>query len=173
MHPDSGFISIGKVVRAQGIKGLLRIKPFADAELFESLKDVYVGRDENAVKPYRVVSSQFHNGAILLGLDGIETMTDAEKLIGRDIFTEKDALEKLPEGEYYQFQIIGLETFTEDGRHLGRIEEIFSAGSSDIYVVREGAREYLIPAIADVVKEIDIAAGRVIISPMKGLLGEE
>lgn len=166
------FILIGKVMRTQGIKGKLKVRPFADPEFFASLKDAYLGKDEG-VKPYRVVSLQSHKGAILLGLDGIETIALAEEFVGHDLFAEKDALEKLPAGEYYRFQIIDLEAYTKDGLYLGKVKEILSTGSNDVYVIREGAKEYLVPAIEEVVKEINIAERRMIISPIKGLLGEE
>lgn len=170
---DKKLIIIGEVVRAQGIKGKLKVRPFADLDIFEKINGVYLGKGEETSKYYRVVSSQIHKGAAILSLDGIETMTGAEELIGSRLFIEKDSLEKLPEGEYYWFQIIGLDAYTEDGRRLGKIEEIFPTGSNDVYVVREGSKEYLIPAIEEVVKDIDVPAGRMIISPMKGLLEEE
>ncbi|MDO8446945.1 MAG: ribosome maturation factor RimM [Deltaproteobacteria bacterium] len=167
------LILIGEVVRAQGIKGKLKVRPLADLDIFASLKGVYLGKGEETSVYYKVVSSQVHKRAVLLALDGIETMTMAEELIGNRIFAEPGMLEELPEGEYYWSQIIGLDVFTEDGQRLGRVEEIFPTGSNDVYVVREGTKEYLIPAIAEVVKDINVAGGRMIISPMKGLLGEE
>lgn len=167
------LILIGEVVRTQGIKGKLKVRPLADLDIFESLKGVFLGKGEETAVYYEVISSQIHKGAVLLALDGIETMTRAEELVGNRIFAETDMLEELPEGEYYWLQIIGLDVFTEDGRRLGKVEEIFPTGSNDVYVVREGAKEYLIPAIAEVVKDVDVAGGRMIISPMKGLLGEE
>jgi 16S rRNA processing protein RimM len=79
----------------------------------------------------------------------------------------------LPEpedGEYYWCDLIGLTVATVDGLELGTLREIFETGSSDIYVVRSAEREYLIPAIADVISRIDLKEGRMLITPLEGLL---
>ncbi|MEK7851238.1 MAG: ribosome maturation factor RimM [Deltaproteobacteria bacterium] len=172
MQPDR-FILIGKVVRAQGIKGKLKIWPLADPDIFITAKGVFLGRDELHSVYYKVTASQLHKGSILLGLDGVETVNKAEELIGSHVFAETKTLEELPDGEYYWFQIIGLDVVTEDGRLLGKVKEILPTGSNDVYVVRDGSKEYLIPAIEEVVKDIDVSGGKIVISPMKGLLGEE
>jgi len=173
LQPDNRFILIGKVVRAQGIKGKLKVRPLADPDIFITAKGVYLGRDEGHPAYYKVTASQYHNGSILLGLDGVETMSGAEELVGSNVFAETKALEDLPDGEYYWFQIIGIDVVTEDGRLLGKVKEILPTGSNDVYIVRDESKEYLIPAIEEVVKDIDVSGGRMVISPMKGLLGEE
>lgn len=167
------FIQIGAVVRAQGIKGLVRVKPFADPETFLDADILYLGKGDSDPVPRKVISSQLHQGAVLIGLEGVKTMTEAEKLVGNQIYADREALPELPEGEYYWFEVLGLEVYTEDGLLLGKIKEILPTGSNDVYVVRKDGKEYLIPAIEDVVREIDLSGGRVIIHPIKGLLGEE
>ncbi len=173
LQPDNSFILIGEVVRTQGIKGKLKVRPLADPDILITAKGVFLGSDELHSVYYKVTASQLHKGSILLGLEGVETMSRAEELVGSDVFAETKALEGLPDGEYYWFQIIGLDVVTEEGRLLGKVEEILPTKSNDVYVVRDGSREYLIPAIAEVVKDIDVSGGRIVISPMKGLLGEE
>lgn len=170
---DNKFILVGEVVRAQGIKGKVKVRPLADPDILIEAKGVYLGINEVHPAYYKVTASQLHKGAALLALDGIDTMNKAEGLVGSRIFADRDALEDLPEGEYYWDQIIGLDAITDDGRMLGKVKEIFPAGSSDVYVIRDGPREYLIPAIEEFVKEIDVAGGRIVISPIKGLLGDE
>ena len=171
--PSNNLILIGEIVRTQGIKGKLKARIFADLDICETLKGVYLGKENETATFHKIASAQIHKGTVLIALEGVGTMSAAEELIGSRIFANKDELEKLPEGEYYWFQVIGLSVFADNGEYLGKVEEIFQTGSNDVYVVREGQKEYLIPAIEDVVKEIDIPGGKIVISPMKGLLGEE
>lgn len=173
LSDKKGLIVIGEVVRTQGIGGKLKVKPLAEPDTLTSNEGVYLGKSEDTTLFYRVLASQFHNGFILLSLEGIDSMERAEELVGNRVFADKRTLEKLPEGDYYWFEIIGLKVATEDGRPLGKVEEIIPTGSNDVYVVRDSKNEYLIPAISEVIKEIDVAGGRMVISPIKGLLGEE
>jgi len=170
---DNKFVLVGEVVRPQGIKGKLKVRLLADIDLFSIEKGVYLEKGKGPAACYKVLSSQLHKGAVLLGLEGIDTMSMAEGLVGSRVYTEMSTLEELPEGEYYWFQIIGLDVLTEDGCLLGKVTEILPTGSNDVYVVRDGSKEYLIPAIEQVIKDIDVSLGRIVITPMKGLLGEE
>lgn len=166
------FILIGKVVRTQGIKGLIRVKPFADIETFMTAETLFLGSGDIDPVRFNVLSAKQHQGAILLGLEGVKNMSQAEKLVGTNIYTDREALPELADGEYYWFEVLGLEVFTEDGQYLGKIKEIFPTGSNDVYVVRDKTKEYLIPAIEDVVKKIDLSDGRATIHLIKGLLGD-
>lgn len=167
------LILIGEVVRPHGIRGALKIRPFSDNEVFASAKGVYIGREAKDTSYLEVRSVQHHKGSVLLGLEGIGGINEALGLVGCRIYLERDAFKKLPEGEYYRFEILGLKVSTVDGRDLGRVEEIIETGSNDVYVARDSFREYLIPAIDEVVKEIDVSGGKVIITPIAGLLEEE
>lgn len=85
---------------------------------------------------------------------------------------ERKLLPPLPEGEYFVSDLQGMTVRTTDGLIIGIIEEVFTTGSNDVYIVRDGSREYLIPAIKDVIKEIDVDGRAMLISPMKGLLDQ-
>ncbi len=118
---------------------------------------------------------RFHRGLVLVKFAGCDTRDQAERLRGALMQVPAAELPPLPEGRYYHHQVVGLRVETLDGRVLGRLEEIFSAGPHDVYVVRRrraGWRptEYLIPAVRQVVREIDLAGGRVVIDPIPGLL---
>jgi 16S rRNA processing protein RimM len=91
-------------------------------------------------------------------------------LVGNELCLKRCNLPKLTEDEYYWSDLIGLQVETDDGILLGVIFDIFETGSSDIYVVRNEKREYLIPAIGDVVKQVDLDSGKIIITPLEGLL---
>ena len=102
----------------------------------------------------------------------MEEITDVEAakdLVGCKVYLPKDILEKLPEGEYYSQDIIGLDVYSEEGNYIGKIESVFPTGSNDVYVCRGEEREILLPAIAEVIKRIDINNRIMTVKLMEGL----
>jgi 16S rRNA processing protein RimM len=93
-----------------------------------------------------------------------------QHLVGREIYAERGQLPELTEGEYYWCDLIGLKVVTAEGVLLGELYDIMATGSNDVYLVRSGEKEYLIPAIEDVVVEVNLAAGVMTVSPLEGLL---
>ncbi len=96
-------------------------------------------------------------------------MESAGRFVGYTVFVPKELFPDLAEDEYYWQDIIGLNVFSEEGKHLGRIESIFPTGSNDVYVCKGGPREILLPAIADVIRQIDIPRGIMTVKVPKGL----
>lgn len=110
-----------------------------------------------------------HKGLHMLTFEGINNINDIEHLKGETLLQERDHEEiELGEHEFYYSDIIGCTVFNED-TPIGRVIEIFETGANDVWVVK-GDKEYLIPYIADVVKEIDVEGRRIQITPMEGLL---
>ena len=105
------------------------------------------------------------------GLGGIDDRDAAAGICGSSVWMPVERMQKLPEGEYYWNEIVGLQVVTEEGRDLGRIEAIFPTGSNDVYVCREGKREILLPAIEEVVRRIDRDRGVMVVRLLKGLIG--
>jgi 16S rRNA processing protein RimM len=116
-----------------------------------------------------VISITPYKGMTLLRLEGISTLEEAEGYRGADVLVEKAGLRR-GEDEYFWYELIGLEVRLETGEALGTIFRIIATGANDIYVVRRGKREILVPATSEVVKAIDLESGTMIISPMEGLL---
>jgi 16S rRNA processing protein RimM len=113
----------------------------------------------------------WRRGQAIVKLDTVNDVHAADKLRGQLIEIPSSQLRALPEGEYYLFQLIGLEVHTTDGEVLGEIADVLVMTSNDTYVVRGDRGEILIPAIEDVVRTVDLDKGVLIIEPMKGLLG--
>lgn len=108
--------------------------------------------------------------ALIISFDGISRREDAALLRNALIEIDKRSLPQLTENEFYHHQIIGLLVVTQEGREVGRITGIMETGSNDVYVVKGRGREYLIPAIRDVISKIDPGSGTIVIRPMEGLL---
>ncbi|WP_425060820.1 Ribosome maturation factor RimM [Sporomusa carbonis] len=159
--PETDLITIGKIVAPHGVRGDVRILPLTDfPDRFYDMKAAFV---ENCGQ-LKLEAVRKHKQFILLKFAGIDTMNDAERLRGKLIKIGREDLVKLPEGQYYIFDIIGLNVITEDGEQLGVVTDVLQPGSNDVYVVeQQGKRELLIPAIKEVVKKIDIAAKQMVV----------
>jgi 16S rRNA processing protein RimM len=164
------WATIGKVVALFGLRGELKVRKLSDIpDRFVELDAVYVGDQHvrhiiESVRPYK-------SDMILLKLKGFDDVTSAEKLRNADLTIPLSELAKLPPDSYYQHDIIGLRVFTLNDKPLGIIVDIIVTGSNDVYVIKtENGAQQLIPAIKDVIKQIDLIRGTMHIDPITGLL---
>lgn len=160
------FIVIGKILAPWGNKGELKVEVITDfPNRFAPAATVYVNH-----QPLTVASCRWHKGNAIIKIDTVDSPETAQKLKGQTVEIPSSQLEPLPEGQYYHFQIIGLEVWTTEGEQLGKVTEILAAESNDIYVVHGNRGEILIPAIANVIQSVDLKQGRLTIEPIEGLL---
>jgi 16S rRNA processing protein RimM len=161
------FMTIGRILATWGVKGKLKVRVITDfPQRFTPSSIVYINQ-----LPMTIQSAEWRKGNAIIKLDTIDSIKAARKLVGQSIEIHHTQAYSLPEGQYYHFQLIGLEVWTTRGELLGNITEILSAESNDNYVVKGDRGEILIPAIEDVVKSIDLNKRHVVIEPIQGLLG--
>ena len=122
-----------------------------------------------AGRTLRVQGRRMHRGMVLVKFRGIDTHEDASRLAGVELEVPVNEVPPLPDGSYYHFQILDMEVWTSSGELLGVVEDILSTGSNDVYVVRRGAEEVLVPAIEDVVLQVDVDGGRLTVDLPDGL----
>lgn len=153
-------ITIGKVGAVHGIKGELRIIPLTDfPERFRDMQEVMAGEEL-----LHIESCKYHKQYILLKFREYPEREAAQRLTGRLLTVSRSEAASLAEGEFYTFDIIGLKVYDLAGQELGTVENVLRTGSNDVYQVRdEDGRELLIPALKTVVKEIDVAGGRMVV----------
>jgi len=164
--PEPEFITIGKILAPWGIKGKLKVAVATDfPQRFAPSSKVYINR-----QPMSIESTEWLKGKPVIKLITIDSIEDAEKLRGQLIEIHQSQLQPLPEGQYYHFQLIGLEVWTSQGELLGNVTEILTTPSNDNYVISGAKGEILIPAIEDVIKSIDLNKGCLVIEPIEGLL---
>jgi len=170
---ETEWAIIGKVVALFGVHGELKVRLLSDIpNRFAELSIVYLGPDYmrhviKSVRPYK-------GGMILLGLEHVNDANTAEALRNLDIYIPLADLAKLPPGSYYQHDIIDLHVYTLGGYDVGKIIDVMITGSNDVYVVKTATgKQVLIPAIRDVIKEIDLARHTMHIDPMPGLLDND
>lgn len=164
---NDDWMLVGQIVGAHGIHGELKVRPLTDfPDRFALLKHVYLG-DKHAEHEVISARGQKH---VLLRLGSVDTRTMAHQLTGTEVWIPRSEAMELPQGQYYVDDMIGLRVETESGQVIGVVKELIITGANDVYVVKQGNRELLLPAIHDVVREIDPMAGKIIIHPMEGLL---
>ena len=160
------FIAIGQILTPWGTKGKLKVEVVTDfPQRFTPSSKVYINR-----QPMTIDSTEWHKRTVIIKLNTVDSIEAAQSLQGQPIEIHHSQVYPLPEGQYYHFQIIGLEVWTTRGELLGNITEILTADSNDNYVVHGAKGEILIPAIDDVVKSIDLNKGHIVIEPIEGLL---
>jgi 16S rRNA processing protein RimM len=162
---------VAKIVGAHALRGLLRVRPHQPpAPSLAPGRTVLVDR-AGTRRALRVRSANPHGrGLLLLSLEGVDDRSAAEALAGATILVEASALPPAGEGEFYYHEVVGFDVVTVGGERLGTVASTFSTGPNDVWIVREGEREHLIPVIADVVRAIDRPGRRIVIDPLPGLL---
>lgn len=159
-------ICLGRITSALGIKG--EVKALAAVDDLETLEAI--GELQLDTVSYTILGVRFQKNNLILKLAGVQTREQAERLVGKDIWIDAGRLPKLPDGEYYWFEILGLKVFRADtGGYVGTVKAIMPTPAHDVYVVQEEGAEYLIPAVAEVILVIDADQGRVVIAP-EGLM---
>jgi len=167
------LIAVGEIVKPQGINGEFKVIPLTNnLKRFGEMRRVYWkctgGFRELFIEDYRPFKA-----FILLKFAGIDSLTEAD-LLGRGlIFIPRSERPRLPEGEFYQDEIVGLEVYTTAGLLLGKIVQILETGSNDVYCVSGPAREVLIPALKNVIKTIELDQSRMVVELPAGLLEDE
>jgi 16S rRNA processing protein RimM len=166
------FLAVGRVIKPHGVHGEVRVEVMTDRpERFGWLESIFVG--ERNPRRVGVVSARRHGQYVLLKLDGYPTRTEAELLRNELLQVPEAEAIPLEEGEYFLHQLIGLEVITERGRSLGRLTDVLETGANNVFIIEGEVGELLVPDIPDVVREVDVAGGRIIIRPLLGLLDEE
>ena len=165
------YIEIGQIVNTNGLKGVVKVNPFTDdISKFEDLKYVYI-QLKNELKKVKIEQVRYNKNQVLLKLEGIDSIEEAEKYRNFYLKTEKESQEDLGEDTYYIVDLIGLDVYSDKNEYLGKIEDVFPTGSNDVYVVKDNlGKKILIPAIADVVKEVDLKNKKMIINLIPGLI---
>ena len=166
---NQNYLVVGEVLRPWGFKGDLKVKIITDYpnQLIKH-KTVYLG---DKTRAFQVERARLHSGYVLLKFVGFDTPEAVAKLRGEIVRIPAEDAAKLKKGQYYHYQIVGLNAVTADGTPVGKVEEVLETGANDVYLVRtpEG-KEVLLPAIKDVVKKIDVAAGTMTVELIPGLV---
>ncbi|MPZ14769.1 MAG: 16S rRNA processing protein RimM [Chloroflexi bacterium] len=166
-HTAEAFLAVARVTAPHGVRGEVRCDILTDfPERLPRRKDLLVG--ERRV-PHVLERARFGGHGIIVKMAGVDSRQQAESLRGETLYIPEGDAAPLPEGSYYWHEIIGLKVRSTQREELGEVVEILQTGSNDVYVVRGDTREILVPAIQDVIREIDVEAGIVTVELLEGL----
>ena len=165
------FLEAGRIVGTHGIKGELRVEPWCDSADF--LAKVHTLYWDRGAEKLRVVSSRVHKSLLLMKLEGVDTVEQADTLRGRVLYLDRADV-KLPKDRYFIQDMIGLAVLDVDtGKRYGLLTEVLRTGANDVYqVTGEDKVNYLVPAIPDVVIGVDIDGGVLQIRPIRGIFDD-
>ncbi len=158
------FLVVGRLLRPHGVDGEIRMEVLTDfPERLRKGRRVYLGAEH---RPVKLAGVRGADHALLIRLEGIADRDQAELLRGKEVAIQTESLPSLPEGEYYHHQLIGLQVVDETGTDLGALDQILETGANDVYLVktRDGA-ELLLPAIEEVVLNVDLENRRMTVRP--------
>lgn len=165
------FLEIGQIVNTFGIKGMVKVKPFTDDVIarYDNLKKVYI-EIHKSKKQYEIEEVKYHKDMVLIKFKGINKIEEAELLRNAYLKVDRKDEPELEEGTYYIVDLLGLDVYSDEGNLLGKVDDIYNTGSSDIYVVKdELGKQILLPGISDVIKEINLEEGKIVVHILKGL----
>lgn len=166
------YLEVGKIVGTHGIKGEVRVQPWADSgDFLTSFSRMYF---ENGGTEIKIKAARVHKNVVVMRLEGVNSVSEADVLRGRVLFINRDDAE-LPEGRYFIDDLIGLKIVEDSsGREYGILENISSMPANEVYHVRgANGKEYLIPAVDSVIAHTDIAGGEIRINALKGMFDDE
>ncbi len=166
-------MAVGQVVKPYGLAGEVRVRSLSDRteERFGRLRDCFLWEPAtDRREPCRVVSCHVDGETVLVRLDGIDTPEAARELAGRVLAVERDRALPAPEGTFYPWQMEGASVETPDGRVVGSFVGVEQGGAQDLWVIARDGREQLIPAVAEIVRDVSVAGRRIVIDPPEGLL---
>lgn len=164
---EQKFLEAGEVVSTHGIQGEIKILPWADAPEFLLQFDTFYLNG----KPYEVISSRVHKTCVLAKLKGIDTPEAATLLRAQRVSIDRESV-RLPQGTVFIADLIGCAVLDDDGNEIGKIKDVLTMPSSDVYVI-QGARSYMIPAVKEFVREIDVENRRVRVHLIEGMATDE
>ena len=169
---ETVYLAVGFLRRPHGVHGEIIMDLHTDfPERLTSGRTYFVGESH---RPVSLAGMREHGGGMLVRFAGIHTPEDAGLFRNQWLFVKTADVPPLPEGQVYQHQLLGVRVVDEHGAELGELTDIIETGANDVYVVTSAAgRELLLPAIPDVVLEVDVARGSMRVHLLEGLLPDE
>lgn len=168
-----GYLAVGMIIGPHGLRGEMKVEIYSDYPArFDAGNRLWVGE---ALEQMEILSSRPHKGQMLVTLSGVVDRTEAEERRGEWLFIREQEAADLEEDTYFVHDIIGMAVETTEGRPLGVVNDILFTGANEVYVVAPPDapdREILLPAIADVIQQVDLDSGVITVSLLPGLLEE-
>lgn len=166
------FLETGKIVGTHGVKGMLRVQPWCDSvDFLKQFRHIYT--DKNGENRMDVISVQPHGNIVLMALKDVNSIEKAEALRNKIIYIDRNDV-KLPKDRYFIDDLIGCTvTDADNGKLLGILTDVSSTGANDVWHITYKNKEYLIPAIDEVIVSVNTEKSSIAIRPLKGIFDDE
>ncbi|MGN1168475.1 MAG: ribosome maturation factor RimM [Acutalibacteraceae bacterium] len=167
------YLEIGQIVGTHGVRGEIRLNPWCDSpEFVRQFKTLYF--DAHGNKSVKVVSSRVHGNVALLKLDGVDSVESASALRNKILFMKR-ADAKIDDGSYFIAELVDCRVIDADDESVeyGVLSDVSETGANDVWHIKKDGREYLLPAIPQVVCDVDVKDGIIKIRPLKGIFDDE
>ena len=161
------YLQVGKISNVHGLNGEVKVIALTDdIKRFGELDGVYMGMDKDY---FEIEKVSYQKGQAIIKFKGISSLAEAEDKINSFLWVKTEEA-KRPEGAYFLFEIIGLEVYDVFGNYVGKVKDVLQPGANDVYVVKNGESEYLIPGIKEIVVKIDLDEKKMTIDPLEGMI---
>lgn len=166
------LLAVGVVRRAHGIRGEVSVQPLSEVgSRFQAGSTLLLGPDGD--RRLEVATVRKHGHRLLVKFEDVDDRDAAEPLRGRVLLVRQEDAPPLPEDRYWVHEVVGIEVLTQDGRSLGKVREVLHNQANDVWLVEGDDRDLLIPALRDIVVEVDPGERRAVIREIPGLLGDD
>lgn len=164
------YTIVGKITNSHGIKGEVKVYPLTDdVERFSDLKKVYIGESK---KELNLKTVKYHKGIAIIGFEEFDNINQILSFKDQYVYIDDSDRIILPEDHYFIFDLIGCEVFDMTNKKIGYIDDVLQNMGNDVYVVKDdgGHQEYLLPAVKEFIKTVDINNRRIVIDPIEGMI---
>lgn len=161
------YLSVGQIINTHGLNGEVKVFPLTDdIKAFENIKKIFIDDKETSI-----LDVKFQSDKVILKIDGIDSIEQAMKYKNKYIEVKREDAEKLSKGSFFIADLIGCTVYDENGEDLGKIADVIQTKNNDVYWIKE-KKELLIPALKDIVVNINIEEKKVIIKPVSQWMSE-
>lgn len=170
------YFSVGYVLKPQGLKGEVKIKPLTDTlDRFDEIKQILLKETDGSFKGVNILSRRYMKEWVILLLEGFDNKDLAEQLRGKSLWIPRSMAKPLTKDNYFIADLIGCKVESVTGTPLGVVSEVIKTGSNDVFVVACEGKDILIPALKKIVIQVDIELGRIVIdsNEIKELIYDE
>ena len=164
---------VAKITKCFGVRGYVKVQPRTQTlRRLKNGRQVFLGTSLPEPHAYHIEDVIVRDRSVLIKFDGIDDRTSAESVVGKYMFTDGERIPEPPKGTYFIHQIIGCDVWSTEGKFLGVIEDVLKLPAQHIWILRRGGRQYMIPAVRQFVREVNIQERKILVNLIDGLIEE-
>ncbi len=165
------LITYGKILKPHGLKGEVKVLPYSgQSENFSQIQHLYINSNKDEFGQHEVLAKKFHKNLIIVRIQDIDSIEDAELLRGKEVHVDKEELPSKQEDEYYWFELVNLNVYSRNGSFIGKVDSIIDNTAQPVLIIKNSSSEYMVPLIDIFVKEIDLNYSKIVIKSIDDLI---